>query len=291
LLTLHLIRTVVYLIPLIAVYTIVLGTCSLASSLFGGSGRFAHGCARLWSWLILATTGVDVELRGLDRVARNRSYLFISNHQSIYDIPVLFWHLPFQLRILAKESLGQFPFLGWHLARTGHVLVQRQNPGATVFKKVSALMHAGHSLIVFPEGTRSADGRLAKFKGGIFLLAIEAGLPIVPVAIDRTRFVMRKGRLTTCPGFVTLQVMDPIETAGLTKEDARVLAQQVRDRIAAALPAMAGPPAGQAPAEPAPVELPPVEQPPVETPLSEQAPAQPAAAARRSSEQTSGGAG
>jgi 1-acyl-sn-glycerol-3-phosphate acyltransferase len=234
-LSFHLFRTVFFLIPAIAVYTIVLGTISLASSLFSRTGRFAHYCARAWSWLILATTGVDVQIRGLERVPRNQSYLFISNHQSIYDIPVLFWHLPFQLRILAKESLGRFPFLGWHLARTGHVLVQRQNPGSTVFKKVSALMRAGHSLIVFPEGTRSRDGVVGRFKGGIFLLAIEAGLPIVPVAVDGTRRVMRKGGLTTCPGSVTVQLFDPIDTSQLDAGASRALAEQVRHVIASAV--------------------------------------------------------
>lgn len=230
--SLHLWRTVFFLIPAIAVYTIILGTLSLASSLFSKNGHFAHHCARLWAWFILATTGVDVEVRGLERVPRGMPYLFVSNHQSIYDIPVIFWHVPFQLRILAKDSLGRFPFLGWHLARTGHVLVQRQNPGAGVFKKVKALMRAGHSLIVFPEGTRSADGRVGRFKGGIFLLAIESGLPIVPVAIDGSRRVMRKGRLTTCPGFVTLQLFDPIDTTGMGKDDARTLAEKVRTLIA-----------------------------------------------------------
>jgi 1-acyl-sn-glycerol-3-phosphate acyltransferase len=224
----HLFRTVFFLIPAIAVYTIVLGTLSIASSLFSRTGRFAHHCARAWAWLILATTGVDVEIRGLERVPRGKPYLFICNHQSIYDIPVAFWYLPFQLRIIAKDSLGQFPVLGWHLARTGHVLVQRKNPGSTVFKKVSALMRAGHSLIVFPEGTRSKDGVVGKFKGGIFLLAIEAGLPIVPVAIDGTRFVMRKGGLTTCPGSVTIEVFDPIDTSTLDSEAARALADQTR---------------------------------------------------------------
>lgn len=239
--SLHLWRTVLFLIPAIGVYTIVLGTLSLASSLFARSGRFAHGCARLWAWLILATTGVDVRVRGVERVPRGQPYLFISNHQSIYDIPVVFWHLPFQLRIISKDSIGRFPFLGWHLARTGHVLVQRQNPGSTVFRKVKALMRASHSLIVFPEGTRSRDGRVARFKGGIFLLAIEAGLPIVPVAIDGSRRVMRKGQLTTCPGIVTLQVFDPIETAGMGKDDARALAERVRTLIASAVTPDAGP--------------------------------------------------
>jgi 1-acyl-sn-glycerol-3-phosphate acyltransferase len=229
----HLFRTVFFLIPAIAVYTIVLGALSLVSSLFSRNGRFAHHCARAWAWLILATTGVDVQIRGLERVPRGKPYLFVSNHQSIYDIPVLFWYLPFQLRIIAKDSLGRFPVLGWHLARTGHVLVQRQNPGSTVFRKVSALMRAGHSLIVFPEGTRSKDGAVGKFRGGIFLLAIEAGLPIVPVAIDGTRFVMRKGGLTTCPGSVTVEVFDPIDTSKFDTESARMLAEQARQIISA----------------------------------------------------------
>jgi len=119
-------RTVFYLIPLITIYTIVLGTLSLASSLFQKTGYFAHWCARTWSRLILATTGVRVEVAGLDRLDRNTTYVFVSNHQSIYDTPILFWSLPYQLRIIAKESLGNFPFLGWHLRRTGHMLVDRR---------------------------------------------------------------------------------------------------------------------------------------------------------------------
>jgi len=233
-------RTVFFLIPAISLYTIILGTLSLASSLVSRRGRFAHGCARAWAYLILKTTGVRVDVHGLERVTPGTPYVFASNHQSIYDIPALFWHLPFQLRILAKDSLGRFPFLGWHLSRTGHVLVQRQNPGSTVFNKVRALMREGHSLIVFPEGTRSADGRLGRFKGGIFLLAIDAGLPIVPVAIDGTRFVMRKGRLMTCPGHVRVEVFDPIDTTGLTRDDARALAERVRRTIAGAVTTDAG---------------------------------------------------
>jgi 1-acyl-sn-glycerol-3-phosphate acyltransferase len=235
-------RTVFFLIPAIAVYTIVLGTASVASALVDREGRFAHRCARLWSWLILTTTGVEVAASGLERIDPRTSYLFAANHQSIYDIPIVFWTLPWQVRILAKASLGRFPFLGWHLARTGHVLVDRRNPGAVLFRRVRTLMQAGVSLIVFPEGTRSVDGRVARFKGGIFLMAIEAGLPVVPVAIDGSRHVMRKGRLMTCPGRVTLRVLDPIPTAGLSRDAARELADRVRAALAATgLPVAAAP--------------------------------------------------
>jgi 1-acyl-sn-glycerol-3-phosphate acyltransferase len=117
------------------------------------------------------------------------------------------------------------------------VLVDRSNPGPQIFRRVRALMHEGVSLMVFPEGTRSVDGRLARFKGGIFLMAIEAGLAVVPVAIDGSRFVMRKGRLMTCPGRVTLKVLEPITTTGLTREGARELASRVqRALVGAGLP-------------------------------------------------------
>ena len=100
-------RTVFFLIPAISLYTIVLGTLSLLSVLVDRRGHLAHRCARAWAWLILKTTGVTVDIEGLDGLPRDRPYLFLANHQSIYDIPVLFWHLPYQLRILAKASLGR----------------------------------------------------------------------------------------------------------------------------------------------------------------------------------------
>ena len=231
-------RTVFFLIPAIAVYSIVLGTLSIASSLFDSRGHFAHRCARLWSWLILATTGVEVRYEGLDRLAPGATYVFVANHQSIYDIPIIFATLPFQLRIIAKESLGRFPFLGWHLSRTGHLLVDRSNPERSkIFSRWSTLAAHKLSLIVFPEGTRSVDGRVGRFKGGSFLVAIRTGLPIVPVSVSHSRHVMLKGRLMTCPGRVRLVVHAPIETSGLapTVDEARRLAVQVRDTVSSAV--------------------------------------------------------
>jgi 1-acyl-sn-glycerol-3-phosphate acyltransferase len=225
-------RTVFFLIPAIGVYTIVLGTLSLLSSVFERNGHFAHWCARTWSRLILATTGVRVEVTGLDRLALGRTYVFVSNHQSIYDIPILFWSLPYQLRIIAKESLGSFPFLGWHLRRTGHMLVDRRRPDRSrIFGWASRLMADGLSLIIFPEGTRSRDGRVARFKGCSFL-ALQSKLPTVPLSIVGSRHVMLKGRLATYPGAVRLVVHDPIDTQGLTGLDAKDFAERVRRVIA-----------------------------------------------------------
>ena len=225
-------RTVFWLIPAISIYTAVLGTISLASALVDRRGRAAHWCARTWSWLILATTGVRVRTSGVDRVPHG-SYVFVSNHQSIYDIPILFTNVPFQLRIIAKASLGAFPMLGWHLRYTGHLLVDRSRAGVSTLRQVARLVSRGHSLLVFPEGTRSVDGRLGRFKGGLFLVAVESGLPVVPVAVIGSRHVMRKGRLMTCPGDVELVVHAPIPTTGLGRQDVRRLAERVHAVIAA----------------------------------------------------------
>jgi 1-acyl-sn-glycerol-3-phosphate acyltransferase len=232
-------RTVFYLIPAITVYTIVLGTASIASSLFDRRGRFAHRCARAWSWLILTTTGVRVTVEGLDRVKPDTTYVFVSNHQSIYDIPVVFASLPYELRIIAKESLARFPVLGWHLKRGGHLFVDRRKPDhARILKRWRKLVSDGLSLIIYAEGTRSPDGTVARFKGGSFLLAIEAGLPVVPVSIIGTRLVMPKGRLRTEPADVTLIVHDPIHPPGLTRptpRDAKALADRAWEVVAASV--------------------------------------------------------
>jgi 1-acyl-sn-glycerol-3-phosphate acyltransferase len=224
-------RTVFFLIPAVTLYTIILGTASLVSTLFDRRGDFGHRCARAWAWLILRTTGVRVSVTGLEHVDPRCSYIVAANHQSIYDIPIIFTTLPLQLRIVAKESLGRIPFLGWHLQRTGHLLVDRKNPGAGILKRMASLVAAARSLIVFPEGTRSVDGTVGRFKGGIFLLAIESALPVLPVSIARSRFVMMKGQLTVRPDEVSVIIHPPMATDGITREHARDFAADVREVI------------------------------------------------------------
>jgi 1-acyl-sn-glycerol-3-phosphate acyltransferase len=224
-------RTVFYLIPAISVYTIVLGAASIVSSVFDRRGYTAHACARAWSWLILKTTGVGVTVHGLERLEPGKTYIFVSNHQSHYGTPVVFSSLPYQLRIIAKESLATFPVLGWHLRRGGHLFVDRNNPDRDgILRRWRALVSQGLSLIIYAEGTRSPDGHVARFKAGSFLLAMQAGLPVVPVAIIGTRAVMPKGRLRTEPGHATLVIHEPIVPPALdepTVRDAKALADRV----------------------------------------------------------------
>ena len=228
----HLWRTVLYLIPVITVYTIVLGTISLLSTLVDRSGHFAHRCARTWGRLILATSGVRVRVSGLEHLTPGRSYVFAANHQSIYDIPIVFASVPFDLRIVAKASLGRIPFMGWHLHRAGHLLVDRRNPGPDIVAKMARLVGESSSLIVFPEGTRSVDGSLGRFKKGSFVVAIDAQLPVVPVSIAGSRHVMAKGQLTVRPAEVGLTIHAPIPTAGIARTEVVAFAERVRAAVA-----------------------------------------------------------
>jgi 1-acyl-sn-glycerol-3-phosphate acyltransferase len=224
-------RTVLFLIPAISAYTIAFGSVSLLSTLVDRTGDFAHRCARAWARLILKTTGVRVRMSGVERLDPSRSYVFAANHQSIYDIPIVFALLPFQLRIVAKDSLGRIPFLGWHLYRAGHLLVDRRNPGADIVQKMARLVREGSSLIVFPEGTRSVDGAVGRFKKGPFLVAFGSQLPVVPVTIIGSRQVMKKGRLTVSPGNVELIVHEPIPTDGMGRAHVLAFAEQVRSIV------------------------------------------------------------
>jgi len=227
-------RTVLVLIPVITVYTVVLGTLSLLAGLADRRGNLAHRCAQIWARLILRTSGIRLERAGRPLPVAETSVVFVANHASFYDIPVVFTALPRQLRIMAKASLLYVPFIGWHLHRSGHVLVDRRKPGAAIFKRMRRMARSGASLIVFPEGGRN-DGTLQKFKAGIFLLAIEHRLPVVPVSLVGTRDVMPRGRLMVRPGPVRVVVHDAIETAAMTREDARRLAGDVEAVVRAGL--------------------------------------------------------
>ena len=224
--------TVLWLIPVISLLTIALGVISLVSSALDRTGRISHACARAWARVILLVSRTRVEVRG--ELPPVRTCVFASNHQSLYDIPILFASIPRQLRIIAKASLGGVPFVGWHLRLAGHLLVERERPGPAILRRMRRLVAEDASLIVFPEGTRSRDGRVGRFKRGVFLLAIQQGVPIVPVTVSGSRHVMSRGRLTVRPGRVVVTIHEPVPTKGLERDDARALAARVRDIVASA---------------------------------------------------------
>jgi len=216
--------------PLVALYTVVMGTLSLALSVFDRRGRLQHWCARTWSRMIARTALLDVRVHGAERVRPGASYVFLSTHQSWMDIPVMLGYLPAQLRIAAKREVFLIPFLGWHMTRAGHIPVNRGSTAEAVesLRRASASLRDGVSAFLFPEGTRTRDGSLQTLKKGGFRLAIERGLPVIPVTIVGTRRAMPRGSAVLRAGRVEMYIDAPLQTDGLTAEDLPALVAAVR---------------------------------------------------------------
>ncbi len=228
----HTVRTFGWLIPAVSLYTIVCGSVSFVLAVFFRSGGPSHQVARFWAWLILKTCGVKVSISGTENLDSGKIYVFASNHQSLFDIPILFVYLPVSFRILYKQSLNRIPFLGWHLFMSGHIGVDRANPvRARKSLERAAARIRKMSVVVFPEGTRSSDGSVGRFKYGSFLLAVRAGASIVPVTISESRQVMRRGEVTVHPGTVRVRVDRPLSVAGLDEQSVSELAQTVREVV------------------------------------------------------------
>jgi 1-acyl-sn-glycerol-3-phosphate acyltransferase len=226
-------RALLIIDPLIYLYTFVMGAASLCGSLFDSTGRFQHRCARVWSRLILATSGIRVAPSGYENFDPARTYIYAANHRSLMDTPVMFAYLPVQFRILAKKSLFALPFLGWHLRRSGHLPVERDSPRAALrsLEMAAQRVREGAPVVFFPEGTRSRDGRMREFKHGAALLAIKAGVPLIPVAISGTREALKPDTLHVRPGRVRIRFGAPLPTAGLSHRDAAGLSELAREKI------------------------------------------------------------
>ncbi len=226
-------RSYVVLDPLIWSYTIVLGLMSLASSLFDRGGRVQHGFARVWSWLILKTAMSPVEVVGLERVDTSKPHIYAANHISALDIPVIYTSLPFQFRIVAKRELFRYPFMGWHLRRSGQIPVDREDAQSSVrslARGVETLRH-GMPLVVFPEGGRSDTGQVKPFLPGAFFRAIRAQVEVVPMAIVGSYEVLPMNSFHIRPGKIRLLVGQPISTAGLKPRDMDALAARVQKAV------------------------------------------------------------
>jgi 1-acyl-sn-glycerol-3-phosphate acyltransferase len=219
--------------PLIWLYTIILGTLSLLSSLFDSSGAVQHGFARLWARMILSTIGTRISIEGLEKIDTRRAHVYVVNHTSAIDIPVLYVSLPFQFRILAKRELFRYPFMGWHLKRSGQIPVVLDNPKASIRSLQLAVTAVKNnmSLVVFPEGGRSEDGQLQAFMGGAFFAAIRAHSDVIPMALVGTYETLKMNSFHIKPRPVRLLVGAPISTAGLSTRDTEKVAERARTVI------------------------------------------------------------
>jgi 1-acyl-sn-glycerol-3-phosphate acyltransferase len=224
--------------PLIVLSTIFFATLSLITSLFDRVGRRQAAIARAWSRVLLAVSGVKVRVEGGGKIAPQGSYVFASNHASYMDTPVVLANIPVQFRFMAKKGLFSIPFLGWHLARAGHIPVFRDNPRAavkTLGLAAEAIQKHGISLIVFPEGGRTKTGELRDFKDGAAYIAIRAGVPVVPMALKGSRAVLPWGSGIPRSGVIVMRIGDPIPTAGLKMHDRARLTEQMREQVVALL--------------------------------------------------------
>jgi 1-acyl-sn-glycerol-3-phosphate acyltransferase len=186
-----------------------------------------------WSRDILRAAGTPVEAVGLERIPRDQPVVYASNHTSMFDIWALAATLPGSTRFVAKAELGRIPLVGLAMRRAGHIMIDRFNRARAfeAYDQAAETIRSGISPIVFPEGTRSRTGELQPFKNAPFGLAIAAQVPIVPVYVDGTYRILRKGGLRLRPMPIRIQIGEPIPTAGLSAANREGL----RDRVRAAM--------------------------------------------------------
>ena len=213
----------------IVLTTVLFGTLAIFASFVDMKGRLPHKVAGLWARSILALSPIELTVMGLSNIDPDKSYIYMSNHQSNYDIPILLGHLPVQFRWLAKVELFRIPLFGYAMKRAGYICIDRSNRKSAFesLEKAAVIIRNGVSVMIFPEGTRSYDGNIGSFKKGGFVLAIESGVPILPIIIRGTFSVMSRNRLLIKPGKVTLEILEPVETSGFTKETKDELMEKI----------------------------------------------------------------
>jgi len=214
----------------IATTTVVFGTLALLTSWVPPRGRLFLFWARAWSRALLVLCGIPSRIELSAAAAEIPQAVFMSNHESLVDIPLLFVGIRQDVRFLAKRILFFVPFLGWSMGAAGFVPVDRRRTekAADVFLTLEKRVKAGNSILVFPEGTRSRSGALQPFKRSGFLLALRTGLPIVPVAVSGARNVVGADSLWIRRVPVVIRFGEPIRTAGMTLSDQKALMERVR---------------------------------------------------------------
>jgi len=226
-----------FLVTLITfAYVLILGPPVLLYGAVSGNTDPIYSVGKLGARLALWLAGVRLEIHGLSQIPDGGAVVFMANHQSNCDPPALLAILP-PVRVLVKKEFFRVPIVGGGMRACGFIPVDRRNRGQSleaVEMGVLALQ-AGKSFLVYPEGTRSPDGRLQRFKKGVFVMAIKAGAPIVPISISGSNMIMPKGKFVMRPGRVRITFHEPILTRGLTIEDRQAVIERVRAAILSGL--------------------------------------------------------
>jgi 1-acyl-sn-glycerol-3-phosphate acyltransferase len=219
---------------------LALGSVATILIFLGVGERYINGpLAKYWARTVLSLAAARVTVHGLRNISSTEeSYIVVMNHQSNMDIPVLIHSLPLQLRFIGKIELKKFPIFGNALIRAGHFLIDRSNHQKAmngIRAAGEALKERGVSVVFAPEGTRSSDGKLLPFKKGAFVMAIECGLPILPITINGTKHSLAKGSLWTRSAEVAVTIHQPVPTESYSYDNREKLSEKVRSIIENAL--------------------------------------------------------
>ena len=225
-----------FLVLLVAPFLTI--ACSLAVLIGRGLMRISvskiQAVPHFWGRMLTIWSGVRVRVEGLEHLDRTKPYIFVANHQSQFDIFVLDGFLDMDFRWLAKKELFRIPFFGWAMLLAGSIPVDRSH-GRQALKSLDQAakrIAAGASVIIFPEGTRSPDGKLQPFKAGGMQLAIKSGVELVPMAITGTHQVLPKGRILSRPGQVVIRLGLPVDSREFSAKEKQALAELLHDRVA-----------------------------------------------------------
>lgn len=210
--------------------TVFWGTIVILASFISKNSGLPHAIARLWAKSILFASGIKVSVKGFSNLDPESPCIYMANHMSNFDIPVLQAYLAVQFRWLAKAELFKIPLFGQAIKRAGYISIDRSDRNAAIKSLNTALkmVKAGMSVLIFPEGTRSHDNTIRPFKKGGFILAMNTGVPIVPVIIHGTRGIMPKKQIRIKPGNVILEIAAPVQTSNYSKKTRDDLMEKVR---------------------------------------------------------------
>lgn len=217
----------------IAIATPILATPMIVVGLLPHSGGITYRMASWWCWAVGRAMGLTFSVEGADKIVPGTSYIITPNHQGNADILVLIRTLPVRFRWVIKKQLLSIPLFGWALGCTGAISLDRSNPTKAVnaLKGASSKLKGGWSILIYPEGTRSSDPNLQPLKKGAFMLAVQTGIPLLPVTCNGAFHVLPKKTVLFIPGHITVKIGDPISTEGLTVEEVPELMRQTREEI------------------------------------------------------------
>lgn len=213
--------------------TIVLFIPITLAATFSSTGNFAFNLSKLWAWALLIATRVRTRIVGKEKIKKGQSYIIISNHQSQFDILALVTRLGIQFRWIIKKELLKIPLFGYALLASRNIFIDRSNTKGSIesINRGMKRLPKGTCIMVFAEGTRSPDGKIHPFKKGGFVLAIDYGLPILPITINGSRKVLPKGSVVFTSGEIEVIVGDPIDTKDYTRETLPELMERTRQVI------------------------------------------------------------